>query len=157
MVLNPTSFLRPCLAKTRKPIFGLFSHFCYLALSLFINLHITYTYYTLASHLFTNSIIAYKLIDLCHLCPQVVNDHFTLVSNIHFESLILFPKNFILLLIYLKQVRKMIGYILGCYRPSRTELVPVQVRAVPVQVVICFSVFTRVRILAITCSFLIRF
>ena len=35
--------------------------------------------------------------------------------------------------------------------------VPVQVRAVPVQVVFCFSILTSVRILAITCSFLIRF
>ena len=93
LVLNQLSHLRPCLAKTRKPIFGLFSHFCYLALSLFINLHLTYTYYTLASHLFTNSKIAYQLIDLYHLCPRVVNDHFTLISNIHFGSLILFPKN----------------------------------------------------------------
>ena len=39
--------------------------------------------------------------------------------------------------------------------PSRTEPVPVQVRAVPVQVVFCFSILTSVRILAITCSFLI--
>ena len=35
--------------------------------------------------------------------------------------------------------------------------VPVQVRAVPVQVVLCFSILTSVRILAITCYFLIRF
>ena len=35
--------------------------------------------------------------------------------------------------------------------------VPVQVRAVPVQVVFCFSVLTSVRILAITFSFMIRF
>ena len=35
--------------------------------------------------------------------------------------------------------------------------VPVQVRAVPVQVVLCFSVLTSVRILTITCSFLILF
>ena len=35
--------------------------------------------------------------------------------------------------------------------------VPVQVRAVPVQVVLCFSILTSVRIFAITCSFLIRF
>ena len=48
--------------------------------------------------------------------------------------------------------------------PSRTEpvpvqvrAVPVQVRAVPVQVVLCFSVSTSVCILAIICSFLIRF
>ena len=35
--------------------------------------------------------------------------------------------------------------------------VPVQVRAIPVQVVFCFSILTSVRILSITCSFLIRF
>ena len=35
--------------------------------------------------------------------------------------------------------------------------VPVQVRAVPVQVVLCFSISTIVRILDITCSFIIRF
>ena len=35
--------------------------------------------------------------------------------------------------------------------------VPVQVRAVPVQVVFCFSILTSVRILTITYSFLIRF
>ena len=35
--------------------------------------------------------------------------------------------------------------------------VPVQVRAVPVQVVLCFSILTSVRIFAITCSFIIRF
>ena len=35
--------------------------------------------------------------------------------------------------------------------------VPVQVRAVPVQVVFCFSILTSVRSLAITFSFLIRF
>ena len=35
--------------------------------------------------------------------------------------------------------------------------VPVQVRAVPVHVVFCFSILTSIRILAITCSFLIRF
>ena len=35
--------------------------------------------------------------------------------------------------------------------------VPVQVIAVPVQVVSCFSISASVRILAITCSFLIRF
>ena len=35
--------------------------------------------------------------------------------------------------------------------------VPVQVRAVPVQVVFCFSILTGVRILAITYSFLIQF
>ena len=39
--------------------------------------------------------------------------------------------------------------------PSRTEPVPVQVRAVPV--VFCFSILTSVCILAITFSFLIRF
>ena len=36
-------------------------------------------------------------------------------------------------------------------------LVPVQVRAVPVQVVLCFSISTIVCILDITFSFLIRF
>ena len=71
----------------------IFPFFFYLALSLFVILNLTYTYYILASHLFSNSIIAYKLIDLYLLCPQVVNDHFTLVSNIHFGSLVLFPKN----------------------------------------------------------------
>ena len=35
--------------------------------------------------------------------------------------------------------------------------VPVQVRAVPVQVVFCFSVLTSVHTMAITCSFQIRF
>ena len=35
--------------------------------------------------------------------------------------------------------------------------VPVQVRAVPAQVVFCFSVLISVRILAITCSFIIQF
>ena len=35
--------------------------------------------------------------------------------------------------------------------------VPVQVRVVPVQVVLCFSILSSVCILAITCSFLIRF
>ena len=35
--------------------------------------------------------------------------------------------------------------------------VPVQVRVVPVQVALCFSILTSVRILTITCSFLIRF
>ena len=44
-------------------------------------------------------------------------------------------------------------HILGIFGGS----VPVQVRAVPVQVVLCFSISTIVRILAITCSFLIRF
>ena len=44
-------------------------------------------------------------------------------------------------------------HILGKIRGT----VPVQVRAVPVQVVFCFSILTSVRILAITCSFLIRF
>ena len=42
-------------------------------------------------------------------------------------------------------------------QPSRTAHVPVQVRAVPVQVVFCFSILTRVRMLAISCSFMIRF
>ena len=41
--------------------------------------------------------------------------------------------------------------------PVQVRAVPVQVRAVPVQVVFCFYVLTSVRILAITCSFLIRF
>ena len=55
----------------------------------------------------------------------------------------------------------------GAVQPSRTEPVPVKVRdrcgiasriePVPVQVVLCFSVLTSVRILAINCSFLIRF
>ena len=44
-----------------------------------------------------------------------------------------------------------------CGTASRTEPVPVQVRAVPVQVVLCFSVLTSIRILAITCSFIILF
>ena len=35
--------------------------------------------------------------------------------------------------------------------------VPVQVRAVPVQVVLCFSILTSIRNLDITFSFLIRF
>ena len=39
----------------------------------------------------------------------------------------------------------------------RYRSVPVQVRAVPVQVVFCFSILTSVRIVAITCSFIIRF
>ena len=44
-------------------------------------------------------------------------------------------------------------HILGKIR----GVVPVQVRVVPVQVVFCFSILTSVRILAITCSFMIRF
>ena len=44
-------------------------------------------------------------------------------------------------------------HILGKFR----EPVPVQVRAVSVQVVFCFSVLTSVRILVIIWSFLIRF
>ena len=44
-------------------------------------------------------------------------------------------------------------HILGKFQRD----VPVKVRAVPVQVVFCFSISTSVRILAITCSFLIRF
>ena len=44
-----------------------------------------------------------------------------------------------------------------CGTASRTEPVPVQVRAIPVQVVLCFSILTSVRILVINCSFLIRF
>ena len=35
--------------------------------------------------------------------------------------------------------------------------VPVQVRAVPVSVMLCFSVSPRIRILTITCPLLIRF
>ena len=45
------------------------------------------------------------------------------------------------------------AHILGKIR----ALVPVQVRAVPVQVAFYFSVRTSVCILTITCSFLIRF
>ena len=48
-------------------------------------------------------------------------------------------------------------YRYRCGTTSRTKPVPVQVRAVPVQVVFCFFVLTSVRILAKTCSFLIRF
>ena len=44
-------------------------------------------------------------------------------------------------------------HILGKIR----GVVPVQVRVVPVQVVLCFSILTSVRILVITCSFIIRF
>ena len=44
-------------------------------------------------------------------------------------------------------------HILGKFRRA----VPVQVRAVPVQVVLYFSVLTSVCILAVYCSFLIRF
>ena len=44
-------------------------------------------------------------------------------------------------------------HILGKFRRA----IPVHVRAVPVQVVFCFSISTSVRILAITCSFMIRF
>ena len=50
-----------------------------------------------------------------------------------------------------KKCRK--AHILGKIRGG----VPVQVRAVPVQVMLCFSISTSFRILAITCSFLIRF
>ena len=39
------------------------------------------------------SIITYNLIVLCHLCPKVVNDHFTLVSIINSGFLILVPEN----------------------------------------------------------------
>ena len=46
-------------------------------------------------------------------------------------------------------------YRYRCGTASRTELLLVQVRAVPVQVVFCFFVLTSIRILAITCSFLI--
>ena len=42
-------------------------------------------------------------------------------------------------------------HILGKIRGA----VPVQIRAVPVQVVFCFFILTSVYILAITCSFLI--
>ena len=45
------------------------------------------------------------------------------------------------------------AHILGKIRAP----VPVQVRAVPVQVVFCFPISTSFRILAITFSFLIRF
>ena len=48
-------------------------------------------------------------------------------------------------------------YRYRCGIASRTEPVPVQVRAVPVQVVLCFSISTSIRILAITFSFLTRF
>ena len=48
-------------------------------------------------------------------------------------------------------------YRYRCGTASRTEPALVQVRAVPVQIVLYFSVLTSVRILAITCSFLIRF
>ena len=44
-------------------------------------------------------------------------------------------------------------HILGKIR----RVVPVQIRAVPVQVVFCFSVSTSVHILVITFSFLILF
>ena len=44
-------------------------------------------------------------------------------------------------------------HIMGKFRGA----VPVPIRAVPVQVVFCFSILTSVRILAITCSFMIRF
>ena len=40
---------------------------------------------------------------------------------------------------------------------QNSRAISVHVRAVPVQVVFCFSVLTSVGILAITCSFLIRF
>ena len=44
-------------------------------------------------------------------------------------------------------------HILGKIRGA----VPVQVRVVSVQVVLCFSILTSVRIFAITCLFMIRF
>ena len=44
-------------------------------------------------------------------------------------------------------------HILGKFRGA----VPVPNRVVPVQVVFCFYVLTSVRILTITCSFMIRF
>ena len=44
-------------------------------------------------------------------------------------------------------------HILGKIRGA----VPVPIRAVSIQVVFCFSILTSVRILATTCSFLIRF
>ena len=44
-------------------------------------------------------------------------------------------------------------HILGKIR----EPVSVQVRAVQVQIVFCFSILTSAHILTITCSFLIRF
>ena len=53
--------------------------------------------------------------------------------------------------IYGKREKK--THILGKIR----GVVPVPIRAVPVQVVFCFSVLTSVCILAITFSFIIRF
>ena len=41
--------------------------------------------------------------------------------------------------------------------PSRTQCVPVHIRGVPVHPVLLFPISTIFRILAITCSFLIRF
>ena len=51
-------------------------------------------------------------------------------------------------------------HIMGKIRgpvPIQVKAVPVQVKAVPVHVVFCFSILTSVRILTITCSFLIQF
>ena len=45
----------------------------------------------------------------------MVNDHFTLVSNIHFGSLVLFPENSHLVFNMPKHVRKMLGYFSGRY------------------------------------------
>ena len=50
-----------------------------------------------------------------------------------------------------KKCRK--AHILGKIR----GVVSIQVRGVPVHVVFCFPISTSFRILAITCSFLIRF
>ena len=44
----------------------------------------------------------------------------------------------------------------GQFGPTYTGI-PVQVRGVPVHVMLCFLVLTIFRILAITCSFLIRY
>ena len=51
----------------------------------------------------------------------MVNNHFTLISNIHFGSRILFSKISIYLIIYPKQVQKLLGYISGCYRTNLFE------------------------------------
>ena len=69
----------------------------------------------LASHLFTISIIAYQLIVLCHLCPQVVMTTLPLALLLIPGLSFYFSKISIQLLIYPKQVRKLLGYISGCY------------------------------------------
>ena len=51
------------------------------------------TYSNFASHLFSNPIITYNLIDLCLSYPQVVNYIFTLGSIINSGSLVLFLEN----------------------------------------------------------------